>query len=103
MTCEDALAAAIERAASQYEHMQSDSAGIKLDRDVAVEEVNRLCRELGKRDSEIGRLREALRQISGWDCLNPPQAEILADLPWLRRLVDDALAPAESSSKEPTE
>lgn len=36
-------------------------------------------------------MRTALLQIQQWDCLNPPRAELLADLPWLRRTVDQAL------------
>ena len=41
---------------------------------------------------ENERLRAALRQIQEWDCLNPPDPKLCADHPWLRRLVDDALA-----------
>ncbi len=37
-------------------------------------------------------LQEALERIRSWDCLNPPRPDLLADLPWLRRLVDAALA-----------
>jgi hypothetical protein len=40
---------------------------------------------------EIDRLRAALTRIQGWDCLNPPRHDLLHDLPWLRRLVDEAL------------
>jgi hypothetical protein len=40
---------------------------------------------------EIDRLRAALIRIQGWDCLNPPRQDLLHDLPWLRRLVDEAL------------
>ena len=40
------------------------------------------------------RLREALKTIQAWDCLNPPRPDLLGDLPWLRRVVDAALAGA---------
>jgi hypothetical protein len=36
--------------------------------------------------------REALAKIGEWDCLNPPRADLLSDLPWLRATVDAALA-----------
>jgi hypothetical protein len=36
-------------------------------------------------------LREALLRIQQWDCLNPPLPELCGDLPWLKKLVDDAL------------
>jgi hypothetical protein len=41
--------------------------------------------------AECGQLRAALIRIQGWDCLNPPRQDLLHDLPWLRRLVDEAL------------
>jgi hypothetical protein len=40
---------------------------------------------------EVDRLRAVLTRIQGWDCLNPPRQDLLHDLPWLRRLVDEAL------------
>jgi len=42
--------------------------------------------------AERNDLRATLHSIQSWDCLNPPRADLLADLPWLRRLVDDALS-----------
>jgi hypothetical protein len=36
-------------------------------------------------------MRIALRKIQQWDMLNPPRPEMCADLPWLKRLVDEAL------------
>ncbi len=36
-------------------------------------------------------MQSALVKIQQWDCLNPPRADLLSDLPWLRKLVDDAL------------
>jgi len=33
-----------------------------------------------------------LRRIQEWDCLNPADPGLCADHPWLKRLVDDALA-----------
>ena len=49
--------------------------------------------------AEVERLRDALMRIGQWDCLNPPQPDLLADLPWLRRLVDGALALGDGSEK----
>jgi hypothetical protein len=40
---------------------------------------------------EIQRLRNSLKTIQEWDCLNPPQRDLCHDLPWLRQVVDDAL------------
>ena len=34
---------------------------------------------------------EAARSIQQWDMLNPPRPEICADLPWLKRMIDEAL------------
>lgn len=53
---------------------------------------DRLRRRNARLKEEALRYREALRQISKWDCLNPPRPELLSDLPWLKKLVDDALA-----------
>ncbi len=56
-------------------------------------------------ESEIDRLRVALRTIQQWDCLNPPATHLCADLPWLRGVVDDALAaehPIVTAAKENT-
>ena len=33
----------------------------------------------------------ALRAIDEWDCLNPPDSELLLDLPWLRSIVNEGL------------
>jgi len=41
--------------------------------------------------SEVMKLRTALQQIQQWDMLNPPQTDVVADLGWLKRLVDEAL------------
>lgn len=49
--------------------------------------------------AEVERLRAALRKISEWDMLNPPQTHVVSDLDWLRRLVDDALTATETADK----
>jgi hypothetical protein len=46
--------------------------------------------------AERNDLRTALRTIQEWDCLNPPRADLLGDLPWLKRVVDAALQPDNS-------
>jgi hypothetical protein len=43
-------------------------------------------------DARVAELEAALETIRAWDFLNPPRADLLADLPWLRRVVDGALA-----------
>jgi hypothetical protein len=45
------------------------------------------------------KLETALRTIQQWDCLNPPRPELLADLPWLKRVVDEALTQSDAASK----
>ena len=50
-------------------------------------------RHCDQRD-DYDRLRAALERIQKWDCLNPPRADLLGDLPWLRKLVDEAIAGA---------
>lgn len=53
---------------------------------------DRLRRRNARLKDEAQRYRDALQQISRWDCLNPPRPELLADLPWLKKLVDEALS-----------
>ena len=65
---------------------------------VCVEAVARRCRDAGRaeRDALAARVKTlegALRTIQGWDCLNPPDPNLCHDHPWLKRLVDAALAP----------
>lgn len=40
-------------------------------------------------EAENARLRATLEAIRGWDMLNPPQTDHVADLGWLRSLVDE--------------
>jgi hypothetical protein len=47
---------------------------------------------------EADRLRTALIRIQKWDCLCPPRQDLLHDLPWLRRLVDEALGAGQGRS-----
>jgi len=54
---------------------------------------------LDKARDRVGALEEALRRIQQWDCLNPPRADLLSDLPWLRGVVDAALAGAASEGE----
>jgi len=66
--------------------MTLDSLSVMVDkRDAAVASAEQARREADQ-------LRAALRTIQEWDCLNPPQADLCADLPWLKQLVDAALA-----------
>lgn len=49
---------------------------------------------------EAERYRAALRTIRQWDCLNPPRPDLLGDLPWLRQVVDGALAGGERGASD---
>lgn len=51
----------------------------------------RLRAELAGIEQERVELVETLKIIQAWDCLNPPNPELCADHPWLKKLVDDAL------------
>jgi hypothetical protein len=52
--------------------------------------------------ARCGKMQAALRTIQHWDCLNPPRPDLLSDLPWLRTVVDAALASqAEGESATP--
>ena len=42
-------------------------------------------------------MEKALREIQHWDCLNPPDPNLCADHPWLKRLVDAALSAREEA------
>jgi hypothetical protein len=53
---------------------------------------DRLRRRNTRLKVEALKYRAALQQIAQWDVLNPPRSDLLADLPWLKQLVDDALA-----------
>jgi hypothetical protein len=48
--------------------------------------------DLEKLVADLKKRTDALRTIQQWDCLNPPNPELLMDLPWLKRLVDEALS-----------
>ena len=50
-----------------------------------LEEENKQLR------AKLATARTHLTTIGEWDCLNPPQKKLLSDLPWLRKVVDDAL------------
>lgn len=47
-------------------------------------------------EAERDRYKRTLELILGWDCVNPPDPDRLADLPWLRRVVEAALKPESS-------
>ena len=53
---------------------------------------DRLRRRNTRLKEEATKYRTALQQIAQWDVLNPPRSELLSDLPWLKKLVDDALS-----------
>lgn len=58
----------------------------------ATEGADDRIKQLGRMlETEIAILRNGLQRISEWDCLNPPRQDLLGDLPWLRRLVDELL------------
>lgn len=55
-------------------------------------EKDQLRRRNARLKEEAQKYRSALLKIREWDVLNPPRPELLADLPWLKKLVDEALA-----------
>ena len=59
------------------------------------EHTARLAATVERLALRVGRLESALRQIQRWDMLNPPYPGVLGDAPWLKKLVDDALATEE--------
>ena len=59
--------------------------------DRMVVQVDELTEGRIERNAEVARLRKALTVIAEWDCLNPPDSELCADHPWLKRHVDAAL------------
>lgn len=64
---------------------------------MTFEEASRWIASL---EAENARLRGILQTIQGWDCLNPPRADLLGDLPWLRKLVDEGLSPNSGAQHE---
>ena len=52
-----------------------------MSRKVTIHDVETLERR-------IRELEDVLRHIQQWDCLNQPRTDLLADLSWLRKLVD---------------
>ena len=58
----------------------------------ATAHIHGLEDTIAEQDRKLAEAVEALVRIGQWDCLNPPNAELCADHPWLRRLVDEALA-----------
>jgi len=55
------------------------------------ERCNELLEEARSERRRRKKLEAALHQILQWDCLNPPRADLLADLPWLRNLIEKTL------------
>ncbi len=53
---------------------------------------DRLRRRNSRLKEEAQRYRNALLAIRQWDVLNPPRPDLLGDLPWLKKIVDDALS-----------
>ncbi len=51
-------------------------------------------RRVRRLEAELAVAVATLRRIQQWDCLNPPDQNLCADHPWLKRLVDGALAPS---------
>ncbi len=50
-----------------------------------------LADEVRRQQARIQELEKALRTIQQWNCLNPPEPDMLLDLPWLGRFVNAAL------------
>jgi hypothetical protein len=70
--------------AKKYVHVRTVNGGLSL--------CAWCLAQINGKNPETKRLRDALRVISEWDCLNPPATHLCADLKWLRQVVDAALA-----------
>jgi hypothetical protein len=101
LTADDSLVKRLRESSARNHWQDSDEALLHEAADAlaaAEQEVARLIRtqdtlleRAAASEQDASRLREALQQIQSWDCLNPPRADLLADLPWLRRIVDAAM------------
>jgi hypothetical protein len=58
----------------------------------ADQEIQNLEAKIAMLETRNATLLAALESIAAWDCLNPPDPNLCADHPWLKRLVDDAIA-----------
>jgi len=67
--------------------------------DAARELLPLVLTELDRLTAERDELRNVLRRIAEWDCLNPPDRTLCADHPWLKKLVDTALDASSGGSE----
>jgi hypothetical protein len=64
--------------------------------------IDRLTGELQRANKRIRELEYIVRAISQWDMLNPVRNDLVGDLGWLKKLVDDPCiyAPSQSDANE---
>lgn len=67
---------------------------------VPTNHTRRLVDMIDAQAETIRRMGEALRSVQAWDMLNPPQTDVVADLAWLKRTIDAALASPQSAPKD---
>lgn len=78
---------------SHFQEMERELNGLDM-------KLGNALRAIGLEHAENERLRAALQRIQQWDMINPPSETMIwrsTDFPWLKRLVDDALAPPKAS------
>lgn len=63
----------------------------------ATDALHQVFAERESAESELKHVREGLRVIQAWDCLNPPDPNLCADHPWLKRHVDALLSASRPS------
>ena len=65
-----------------------------MEPDQAVENITQLLEQWKQ-------MRYALRAISQWDMLNPVRTDLIGDLGWLKKLVDEAVTSVDGGAVKP--
>lgn len=59
--------------------------------ELAPDNVPIICKKFIVLNHEVSELRRLFGLLDQWDCLNPPQTNLVADLGWVRKVVDAGL------------
>lgn len=95
----------LRAALNDYEHAIQAGTDEGLLPEEEAEASRELLRDATKQLDELvsqrGRYQKTLKRILQWDCLNPtPAVHLCADFPWLKSLVEAALADAPGTTQE---